>query len=534
MTAPTHIAFSTVLYLYICTLFRIPISFADVACACFSSLLPDLDTTVSGVGYRVRLVSNWLEKRFGHRTFTHSAIGVLVFSVIVLPLWIHSWQLYLWAIIGFWSHGFLDLFNRQGIQFFWPYQAWGIFPTKLEHRVRVGSTAEHILLVGLCVLSLVLYPIASVGLNRTIHYMMANVTSAVKDYHDYSSKYELYAEVDGTKRKIDQHISGRYRVLDAKSEYSLLVEIDGKPHIVGTSTDAHIVPKSIRIKKGKEVHHFTQTLDMDGHTLGELQKLQSVDHRLFGTLRMLCDVTLKMPVDHYATIEKVGNTLRLDYATYADIKRLGLQDVTVYASTLLIKITGKRNTTFQRVELTDAGTSVYPITVNIATPQDVKVGEGDQIKRGMILIAHSEKLRQITLIESELETLAQLRQQKSFSYSVQLQEWNRNIVALENEIQRLHTQDSTYEQTVGFEKEQGELERSITKHQFETATLQTKMKRLRAQDRQDRLTYQQTYVEKLSQKEHLQSTVYTKALFDGQVVNVSFTHQNVTLYLRKE
>ena len=43
------------------------------------------------------------------------------------------------------------------------------------------------MLIGFVVLSLLFYPIASAGLNRTLHWLMADIESAVKDYHMYSA-----------------------------------------------------------------------------------------------------------------------------------------------------------------------------------------------------------------------------------------------------------------------------------------------------------------------------------------------------------
>ena len=104
MTAPTHVAFSAVLYLYLCTVFRMPLMFGDAFLTALASLLPDLDISSSGIGLRLRPISVRLERKFGHRTFTHSFVGVAAFAILATPLLSVGTSTYLLAVIGFFSH----------------------------------------------------------------------------------------------------------------------------------------------------------------------------------------------------------------------------------------------------------------------------------------------------------------------------------------------------------------------------------------------------------------------------------------------
>ena len=153
-------------------------------------------------------------------------------------------------IVGYFSHSFLDMFSKEGVQFFWPAPKWGVFPAQEEHRITVGSTAENILLGGFVVVVLLLYPIASIGMDRALHWAMADISGAVKDYHTFSPNHRVHARMKGTYRKIDRPVEGTFPIVDALSEYSMLVEVDGKPHIIGTPTESHIVPTFFRIIKG--------------------------------------------------------------------------------------------------------------------------------------------------------------------------------------------------------------------------------------------------------------------------------------------
>ena len=57
MTLPTHLVFATVVYIYLSTVLRIPLNLGHALLAAGASLLPDLDTSASGIGWRLRWIS---------------------------------------------------------------------------------------------------------------------------------------------------------------------------------------------------------------------------------------------------------------------------------------------------------------------------------------------------------------------------------------------------------------------------------------------------------------------------------------------
>ena len=80
MTAPTHIAFAELLYLLILTTTGVALNIPNALLIAVSSTLPDIDTGASRIGKLFPFVSLKLERRFGHRTLTHSLSCVLVLS----------------------------------------------------------------------------------------------------------------------------------------------------------------------------------------------------------------------------------------------------------------------------------------------------------------------------------------------------------------------------------------------------------------------------------------------------------------------
>jgi len=533
MTAPTHIAFCTVTYLYLCTIFRIPLALGDALLAAIASLLPDLDISSSGIGRRFRFIASRLEKRFGHRTITHSFLGTFTISLLSLPLLFLGYPAYVMSIIGYFSHSFLDMFSKEGVQFFWPSPKWGVFPAQEEHRITVSSTAENILLAGFMIVSLLLYPIASIGMDRALHWVMADISGAVKDYHTFSPGHRVHARMKGTYRKIDRPVTGTFPVIDALSEYSMLVEVDDKPHIIGTPAESHIVPTFFRIIKGEPIVHYTQVLVMDGHTLGELSPLAQVEHRLFGTLKTLAHFDIRLDVIHYNPISQIGPILTLDHATYDDIRKLGLEGVPILASNLLVETILPQGETYKPFSFAQTGTAVFPISVPIATKEDVKVQPEQQIAHGKILVAHSGKLREITLTESEIETLRKLRDQQSFDFTVQFQKLDREIESTKAGINSIEIQLKAYQRSLGFEKEIGKLQSSLENLREKKQTLLGRRKELSSKDTVHRLVYQQKIAELLVKKGTLKTSAYTRAEFDTYIVNIEFHQGKCTLYLRR-
>lgn len=534
MTAPTHIAFSALVYLYICTLFRIPLHMSDVLLCAVTSLLPDLDISSSGIGRRVPFISSRIEKRFGHRTLTHSFVGVLLVGLLALPLSVWNLSGYLMCVLGYWTHIFIDIFNKDGVAILYPYRKWGVFPVNPDYRIAVGSATENLLLVGLIVLSCLLYPIASVGLNRSLHVLFANISGAVDDYNQYSSHYEVFAQFEGTYRKTSTKVKGRFKVVDALSENALLVIIDNKARIVGTTTNAHIVPSHIRVHKGAKIVTYTQLVMMDGHTLGELFRLKDTDHRLFGSLHTLTNhFNLSKGVLYADPITASGSTLILDHATYADIAECGLENIPALASNLLVKTSLPPDALYRPFSFSKGALTVFPVEISIASAKDILVKPGQTLNAGQLIASHSARLREITLIESKLETEKKVRNEASYQYGIDVQRIENRLTSVKTEIDQLSNTLRAYQSAVGFEKECEELKTKITTLKAQQKEYVSEQKGLASSDSQDRLRYQQRITELLAHKASLEATAFTRCSFECEVVNIEFQPHKAILYLRR-
>ena len=163
MTFGTHVVFASVLYLGGATLFGYKPDLIGWLLAAVAALLPDADLPTSKVGRLFFWLSVPLERRFGHRTVTHSAVGLLAVAAVASPLWPVRPLYFGCALGGYWSHLWIDMLNVRGVDLFWPSPVRLVTPGNRHWRMEVGSKAEMALLSALLALAVALYPLSHLG-----------------------------------------------------------------------------------------------------------------------------------------------------------------------------------------------------------------------------------------------------------------------------------------------------------------------------------------------------------------------------------
>jgi inner membrane protein len=87
----------------------------------------------------LRISSFTLFRTVGHRTLTHSLLGVALFVVLVSPVAPLSPDLFLALVAGYASHLVADALNKRGVPLLWPVGR----PFRLLPRgIRSGGIAE--------------------------------------------------------------------------------------------------------------------------------------------------------------------------------------------------------------------------------------------------------------------------------------------------------------------------------------------------------------------------------------------------------
>jgi membrane-bound metal-dependent hydrolase YbcI (DUF457 family) len=107
----------------------------------FGSLFPDIDSSKSIIGRKVKLVSYL----FKHRGFFHSIFAMLLFGLLFYFLF--SPSVGFAFVTGFLLHLMMDAISKEGLVF---------FGTRIKGPIKVGSMTEHIIYLVLLVVSLFL------------------------------------------------------------------------------------------------------------------------------------------------------------------------------------------------------------------------------------------------------------------------------------------------------------------------------------------------------------------------------------------
>lgn len=106
---------------------------------------PILNAAIRPVSWALRAASFTLFRTVGHRTLTHSLLGVALFALIVSPLAPLVPWLYGALLAGCASHLFADAFNKPGVPLLWPL-GWRF--RLLPGGMRSGGAAEFLVAFG--------------------------------------------------------------------------------------------------------------------------------------------------------------------------------------------------------------------------------------------------------------------------------------------------------------------------------------------------------------------------------------------------
>lgn len=155
MTSPNHIVAGTFFTGFWCSFWNVNIfsRWELLTATIICSLLPDIDHPKSPIGILFYPLAKWLNRKYGHRTITHSLFflfgGTLIiyFSVRVIPL-LHFWRgvggeaIFFFAVL---SHLITDMITVQGVPLFYPIKRNPcVIPGNQDYRLISGKAKSEI------------------------------------------------------------------------------------------------------------------------------------------------------------------------------------------------------------------------------------------------------------------------------------------------------------------------------------------------------------------------------------------------------
>ena len=172
MKVATHLIFAECCWFATSAVFDVHYEVPAVLAAAATSVLPDADYPKSWLGRQLGSVSEDLNRFFGHRSFLHSLLAlVLVTLVLGLPLWWITGRPspMIAVFVGYGSHLFADMMTVGGVQLFWPSRLIAVFPGRDDYRVVSGGNSERVFVAFALLLALVFYPVSRVGFDGLIY-----------------------------------------------------------------------------------------------------------------------------------------------------------------------------------------------------------------------------------------------------------------------------------------------------------------------------------------------------------------------------
>ncbi|MFB3079206.1 MAG: metal-dependent hydrolase, partial [Lysobacterales bacterium] len=290
MTSSSHLASSAFFYLAATALLESAINIEGLAVTAAGSLLPDIDTPTSSIGRPFFPLARWINQKMGHRTVTHSLLGMAIFAVLVLgAAWILSqWtgkgpalMHYGWLLIlGYGSHILVDTLNKTGVELFWPCKLRCVFFYNEHYRIASAGSGDYWFMTVCLILNLGMYPLARDGFTLSLHQAFGDIYSVSMDFKQYGDKNRIWLDLEGVEAISNQKVQGRFEILAAMDNASVLIQRDGVKQVVSRTKPLQIFPDRVRISIGEEQQITTQEIDMTGRTLGEIPHFSDAERVL--------------------------------------------------------------------------------------------------------------------------------------------------------------------------------------------------------------------------------------------------------------
>ena len=395
MRAPTHAVFGLGFTIATGTVLGVVLTPAVATAAVLGALLPDVDTPTSPAGRVCPPFARWLERRVGHRTLTHSGVGLGLASIPALPLvWIDGHWLLAFAL-GYLSHLLVDAANPPGVPLFYPSPVRAVFPGREALRPAEGSRGEAILCAGFLLGLAVLWPIHLVGFTRALHVFTRTTGGAIADFRRWEGTREVWADLDGLFRLSQRRVRQRVRILGV-ANISTLIVLDpatGTVHTVGPAESANVYPSGIVAQPGRPIRVETRPVTLTQQLLRDLLREVPPDGETFfhGILRTPDTPALKPDPEAYETLKAGLGALELRFARPRDLEDPQLGSLFVLSGLVLVQ-------TIRPADVTPAPANASPprapefddvtelFIARLTDPgRELLVREGERVQRGQLL-----------------------------------------------------------------------------------------------------------------------------------------------------
>lgn len=264
-----------------------------------ASQLPDVDTSSSVPGRILLPVSRYLEKRYAHRSVTHSFLATAVFAVLVLPVVLLGQAFWWGLVIGYFMGWFGDCFTKSGVAAFFPSSARLVIPGNPRLRLSTNSPAEYFVLGVLVIVAIGIINLnSSGGILRGFNQLLGLPSGAVEIVSLEGSRYQIFVQVSGRVLLTQQPFEQELEVVRAMTDSDLLTrDRTGRLYRVGTTQSCEIVANRMTTRRGRPIRVQTESVQMEDEAISEKVPASTVSDRTYitGTLTLEDAEDLSLP-----------------------------------------------------------------------------------------------------------------------------------------------------------------------------------------------------------------------------------------------
>lgn len=119
-----------------------------VGAGVIGAIIPDICHGGSKIGRKLKVLSKVINTLFGHRSFTHSLLFLVLMGVL-LNSFVDNESIVLGILVGMASHYILDMATKNGIKLLYPFKITVRFPIT----TRTGGKVEYLVFAILSLLT---------------------------------------------------------------------------------------------------------------------------------------------------------------------------------------------------------------------------------------------------------------------------------------------------------------------------------------------------------------------------------------------
>ena len=229
MKLPNHLAGGTLITAIFSSLSGINIfqSQTSIIIMLIATTLPDIDLPKSTIGRTFKPISLYINRRWGHRTITHSFVTLLILTLLLAILEKQITDKNILSLIFFYaylSHLLLDMVTLMGVPLLYPFSKNPfVLPGNPRYRIRTGDTrAETIAFCTFILLSIFLRPLFEQGFWTSYNRLFGTMKHLAAEFK--RSEDMLEVQYFG---KIGTHpIQGKGLCIEANQNEVILIEDD--------------------------------------------------------------------------------------------------------------------------------------------------------------------------------------------------------------------------------------------------------------------------------------------------------------------